>query len=74
MTIVPSSGDYVRGDQILAYISVDALINRMRTIIVKLPQGWCVVAASPEHDEVFTDLGPFPTPELAAVTLRIAQD
>lgn len=49
-------------------------IGDIQTAIVHHSDGWWIVASDPEHDDKFTDLGPYPTAEIALVTLRIAQD
>ena len=52
----------------------DPRIGGIRITAVELPEGWYVVANHPEDDAAFTDLGPYPTAEVALVTIRIAQD
>lgn len=49
-------------------------IDNISVTAVELPEGWYVVANHPENDSVFTDLGPYPTPETALLTIQIAKD
>lgn len=73
-----SANSHVRGKPFTHYVTrafIPQRIQGIKAIIVKHTDGWFIVANSnADDDDAFTDLGPFPTPELACVTLRIAQD
>lgn len=49
-------------------------IGGISVTAVELPEGWYIVANHPMNDATFVDLGPFPTAEVALLTIQIAKD
>lgn len=49
-------------------------IDGAHVLAVLIKDQWFIVAASAADDRRFEDIGPFPTPELAYVVMRLSAD